>query len=182
MALERIHTCTLSIDGTYINLKDITTLADYVSEGINDPVAQTVAITITATDDTTSTAHTYTATASASDLRDPAGLDILATAFSGGISTFVDDLWEIKIDWTFDVSGTPYNSTTDNFFYSTVKNEVVKDVISADWKDGFNYKSKQTYSKRALQMKSWIDQLELADKNGLLNEGKTILNSLKSIL
>lgn len=181
MSILRTHTIELSVDSTYLVVKDTTPLANYTDAGISDPVSEVDDIELRITDEYTNTTTTVDLTANAADLRDTNGLKVYSSIIGLG-DTFKDDVWDSEIDWVFNPSIDTNTSTSTDILYSDVKNEVAKAVAIGDWKDAFNYRSKQTYSKRALQMKSWIDQLENANNNNLINEGRSILNSLKSIL
>lgn len=185
MALQRKHSVTITVDSANLIAIDTTPIQDYIDE-IGSPVtneatllSNTTAISLELVDNTTSTTITADITAEKANLRTANGATLsLSTYF--GVDTIDDDLYDITMTWTID--GDDYDSTTDKFFYPVVTNEVAKAVVSGDWKDAFNYRSNSTYSKYALKLKSWLDQLELADKNGLLTQGLSILNSLKSIL
>lgn len=176
--MTRTHSVELSVDSTYITIKDTTPLADYTAEGI-DP-ADATEITFSIKKDT-DVAWLYddSILTGIDDLRDVNGLELTATALSIG-TTFIDDLWDSEMVYTID--GTDYTSTSSDFLISDVTNGVANAVISGDWKDSFNYRSKSSYSKYALKLKSWLDQLILANENNLYTEGKALLASLKSIL
>lgn len=184
MALTRIHSVTITVDSANLIAKDLTPIQDYIDNivAVTDEgtlLSNTTAVSLVLIDNTTSTTISADITAEKANLRTANGATLdLSTYFS--VDTIDDDLYGITMTWTID--GSDYDSETDKFFYPVVTNEVAKAVVSGDWKDAFNYKSKTTYSKRALQLKSWLDQLTLADTNGLLTEGLKILNSLKSIL
>lgn len=178
---NRTHSIKLSVDSTYVTIKDLTTLDEY-APNVTDPIAQTTGIVIELTIDGGTTV-TYAPDPPAlivSDLRDVNGLTLTPADFGMGDSTFSDDLWATTVNWTFTVDGL-LPSTKQEFFYSDIENSVVKAVVNGDWKDTFNYRSKSSYSKAALRYKRWLDQLKLANNQGLINEGKALLNSLKSI-
>ena len=182
MATQRTHSIKLSVDSTYVIIKDLTTLDEYVELGILSPENETtdIYIELIASDGTTLVYTSSDHLHDAQNLRDTNGLKLTASDFGSTESTFKDDLWDITIDWTFGTKGL-FPSTKDEFFFSEVENNVVKAVASGDWKDAYNYRSKSTYSKTSLRYKRWLDQLKLANNQGLLNEGKTLLSSLKSI-
>lgn len=178
MALNRTHSIIESPDSMYITVKDTTTLADYVANGINDPVATVTLITFTITDNTSETTSTVTLTSSAADLRDSGGVKIYATTLGIG-DVFLDDLWHSTMSWTI---GSVYTSTDDSFLYNTVKNKVVVSCLNTDWKVSFDMNSRDSNSKNSTKLKSWMDKLVMADENNLLEEGKSILETIKSLV
>ena len=184
MALSRTHEITISVDSKTLTARDTTPIADYISNiGVvtdeDTLLSNTSAISLVLIDDSTSTIITSDITALKDDLRTANGAEIdLSTYFS--VTSLDDDLYDITMTWTIDSSD--YDSNTDQFFYEDIKNDVAVAVLSTDWQDSFNYQSRSSSSKYALKLKSWLDQLTLADENSKLTEGKTILNSLKSIL
>jgi len=176
MALTRTHKVTEVVDSKSAIFYDTTPLADYVSEGIDIDVDVTSVI-ITLTGDLTSTDYTYDATAEFAGMRDAGGLNITATDFAYDGTTFIDDLYTITIDLI--ANATTYTSTTNQFFYATVKNSVVGVVVNTDWKAVFDMNSRESKSKNYLKLKSWLDNLIIADEQGFLTEGKVILAALK---
>jgi len=178
MALARTHSVDLSVDSTYIVLKDTTLLSDYTDEGLDPSTATEIIFSIKKDSDAT-WIYTGSILLGIDDLRDVNGLKITGTELGIG-ATITDDLWVSEMTYTID--GGDYLSNDNSFLISDTINKVAIAVISGDWKDSFNYRSKTTHSKYALKLKSWLDQLVLADENGLLVEGKALLSSLKSIL
>ena len=106
-------------------------------------------------------------------------MTILATAFIGS-EVYDDELWKFETMYTLE--DLDYTATTNQFLLAEVTNKVAAKIMAANWKDSFDYMSRSTYSKYAIKLKRWLDQLYIADNKGLLNEGKSLLASLKSIL
>lgn len=176
--LNRTHSVNVSIDGAYIILKDTTPLSDYTDNSLDVDTVTAINFNIKKYGDD-EWLWTHDLIASKSDLRDVNGLKVYSASIGLG-DVFTDDLWVSKM--TYVIDGDDYDSDNNDFLYPAVTNKVAIALISSDWKDSFNYKSKTTYSKYALKLKSWLDQLSLANEKGLLEEGQTLLNSLKTIL
>lgn len=175
--LARTHTIEMSADSTYIIVRDTTPIVDYTAVTL-DPIDDVTAISLRLTDDTTNTLNIVNLTASKVGLRDVNGVKVYAIDLGLG-SKFINDLWNTELDYVF-VS--TYTSISNDFLFEDIKNKVAVAMISSDWKYSFNYNSLMTFSKYSLKLKSWLDQLVLANENNLLSEGRILLNSLKSIL
>jgi len=181
------YTASVSIDSKSIILKNTTTLVAYhtaipsiVTE--SDVVAATTAINLSLTDSLESILVSGSILTHELDLRTGPGASILVSELNGNdaLASIEDELYVVTIVDT--ISSVDYTTTLQLLVYQTVKNQVAVAVISGDWKDSFNYLSKSSYSKYALKLKGWLDQMILANANGLYAEAKTILDSLKSVL
>lgn len=183
MALTRTHKVTEAVDAKSAVFYDTTVLQDYIDNGI-DIDTDIVSVTITLIDNTSGSEYSFDATADFLSMRDAGGLNVTSSDFSYGLDEFTDDLYNIKIELIENSTGdeVSYISETNQFFYSQVKNGVVETVVRSDWRTVFDANSRPSRSKNWLKLKSWMDNLIIADEQGFLTEGKKILDSLKLLV
>jgi len=184
MALTLTHEVQVAVDSKSFNLKNTTPISEYEDNipAITNEAelsAATTAITIDITSEDYSFEYNATITAEKDNLRTANGaiINILSTF---GEEIVPDNVYTITITYT--ISSVVYPFIIQDTFYAQTKNSVAVAIMSSEWKDSLSYKSKSSTSKYALKVKSWFDQLVIADNKGLYTEALTILNSLKSIL
>lgn len=184
MALTLTHEAFASVDSTSLVLKNTTPISEYTDNipaitNESELSTATTAITIDIVSDDYTFDYNATITSEKDNLRSANGAYLnISNLF--GEDVINDNLYNITITYT--ISAVDYAFSFQSVLYSQVKNSIAVSILASEWKDSLNYKSKSSTSKYALKVKSWFDQLVVANSKGLYSEALTILNSLKSIL
>lgn len=176
------HEIILSTDGTILNLRDTTPLADYVAAGI-DIDTDIVSATFTIVDpdsnsysiDVTSQFPTY--------IRDAAGFDVSTTSLAVSSLFFPDGIYTSTFILVENSTGSSvtYESETITMFLSQIKQVAMSQIVDSDWKILYNPHYNQVSSD--IRKKLLLTTISFATESGLIDYAETIrlyLNKLCS--
>lgn len=174
--LTRTHEAYGGLDGVFINIKDTTTLQDYIDEGI-DISTDFNSGNLELTERTSGTVTNYAINQTMfNSLRDVNGLNVTATDLSLG--TITDDLYDIVLTLTFSATG--YDSTTETLVYGTLTPKVLNSIIDSNWRE--QYRDINSYLKDSIKIKSWYDNMKYSEEAGLPSEGLRLLKALEKVV
>lgn len=171
MALTINHSITGAIDGSYFVLKATNDMSDYTDNGIDiDTDSESLDLDVS-----------YNGTSIGSISLDAAntvlflssGVKIYPSSFS--LTTFSDGLYSTTVTTT--ISSVEYESSDESILYGIVEASAIKYIFNTDWKN--SYKDINIYFDNSIKIKSWLNNIKLANDNDLPNEGSRILTSLQ---
>lgn len=171
---------TLSTDGTYLTLKDLTPIEEYIGAGI-DIDTDIVSVTYTLTNSTPTDYPLVITSDFLTSVRDVNGLVITTTDLTYGAEFFADGRYTSTMDLVEDSSGSDvtHTGTSDDIFYSQILQIIVSQIKDADWKDLYNPYSERFSSD--LRKKMGIIDINYATYSGLLDEAERIRLSLNKM-
>lgn len=129
----------VSSDGTYLILKDLTPIEEYIGDGI-DINTDIVAVTYTLTDADATDYPLDVTSDFLTSIRNVNGLVITTDELSYGATFFADGRYTSTLEIDEDSSGptVTHTGTSDDIFISQILQVVTSQVVDADWKELYN--------------------------------------------
>lgn len=164
-------TVELSSDGTYLNIKDVAPISEYVDMGIDittDIVTATFILT-----DSDDVDYTYGVTSVfLTEMRESSGTDIDATILGTGVTFIPDGRYTATLNIVENSTGSDVTltSTNDYIFISQIVQVVITQIKEADWKNLYFPYSNRISTE--LRKRFYILDIQYSAQSGLLTEAE----------
>lgn len=160
-----------SSDGTYVILKDLTPIEEYIGNGI-DINTDIVSVTYTIEDSDTNTYNLDVTSDFLTSIRDVNGLVITTDELTYTSTFFADGIYTSTLDIIEDSTGSNVTQTgeSDDIFVSQIVQVVISQTINADWKTEFNPHTE--YLTSDLRKRYYLLSIEYSAQSGFLDNAE----------
>lgn len=194
--MQSSHKITGGIDGLYVVVHDNTSTSEYINESGVTQMSDIVFSTGTLSIIDVNTNIQYDCELTESDFNDMfygvngAIIDVSRIG-SPALSVIADGMYNSSLIMNFtmpsliDEQGMfpmfdRESTTSSDVFYGVIQKKLMTTVISTAWK--IVYSNKNPYYDNSLKLKSWFDNMKIAQDLGFYSESLRLLKALQKVL